>query len=138
MQEFKFWGMKIPEFTMGYGLLLIVWATVVSVVSESQSITSWIPSFMGVPILISGILAKVNPERRKVWMHIAVLFGLLSFLGGLDFLRGFGAEGGPFAKPYAGASKLMLLVTGGIYTLGCVKSFIWARKNRESESSTEP
>ena len=137
MQEFKFLGVRMPEFTMGYGVFLILWATLVSVVSESQSITSWIPSFMGAPILISGILAKVNPERRKVWMHIAVFFGLLSFLGGLDFLRGFSADGGPFAKPYAGASKLMLLVTGGVYTLGCVKSFIWARKDRESNASSE-
>ena len=137
MQEFKFLGLKIPEFTIGYGLFLIIWGTVVSIVSESTSITSWIPSFMGAPILVSGILAKVNPERRKVWMHIAVFFGLLSFLGGFDFFKGFMAEGGPFAKPYAGSSKLMLLVTGGVYTLGCVKSFIWARKNREQGPSSE-
>ena len=137
VKEFKVFNLTIEKFSLFYGVFLILWATVVSVVSESQSITSWIPSFMGAPILISGILAKVNPERRKVWMHIAVFFGLLSFLGGLDFLRGFMAEGGPFAKPYAGASKLMLLVTGGVYTLGCVKSFIWARKDRESNAPSE-
>ena len=131
MQEYKFLGLKIPALTIGYGVFLVVWAAAVSIISESQSITSWIPSFMGAPILISGILATVNPERKKIWMHIAVFFGLLSFLGGLDFLRGFGADGGPFEKPLAGASKLMLLVTGAIYTLGCVKSFIWARKNAE-------
>ena len=131
MKDFRFLGLKISAFTVAYGVLLIVWAAVVSVVSESKSITSWIPSFMGAPILISGILATVNPARNKIWMHIAVFFGLLAFLGGLDFLRGFGAEGGPFEKPYAGASKLMLLITGAVYTMGCVKSFIWARKNRE-------
>ncbi len=129
MKEFTFLRMKIDDVTIGYGVFLITWAAVVSIASNSESFTSWIPSFMGLPILISGILTKVKPERKKVWMHIAVVFGLLSLLGGLDFMRGFGAEGGPFAKPFAGASKLMLLVTGAVYTLGCVKSFIWARKN---------
>ncbi len=28
----------------------------------------------------------------------------------------------------------MLLVTGGLYTMTCVRSFIWARKNQMSES----
>ena len=84
---------------------------------------------MGLPILLSGLLAKMKPNQKKIWMHIAVLFGLLCFLGGVDFFRGLASEEGPFAKPAAGASKLMLFVTGGVYTFACVRSFIWARKN---------
>ena len=129
--EFRFLGMTIPVYTIGYGLFLIIWATIVSIVAESKSFTSWIPAMIGLPIFISGLLAKFKPQQKKVWMHVAVVFGLLAFLGGLDFFRGITAEGGPFAKPAAGASKLLLFLTGGIYTFGCVKSFIWARKNQE-------
>ena len=81
--------------------------------------------------LLGGILAKLNPKRRKLWIHIAVEIGVLSFLIGLDFFRGFTVEGGPFAKPYVGASKLILLIIGGLYTSICIKAFIEARKNRE-------
>ena len=128
-KEFTFLGMSIPVYTIGYGLFLVIWATVVSMLVESKSITSWIPAMMGVPVLISGLLAKMKPQQRKIWMHVAVFFGLLCFLGGLDFFRGMASEEGPFAKPAAGASKLMLFITGGIYTYACVRSFIWARKN---------
>ena len=129
--EFKFLGMTVPKFAIFYGAFLIIWATAISVGVGSKSFTSWIPAMMGTPILISGLLAQAKPNQRKLWMHIAVLFGLLAFLGGGDFFRGFAKDGGPFAKPAAGASKLMLFITGAIFTFACVKSFIWARKNRE-------
>ena len=124
--KFTFMGAEMPNFAAAYGIFLIVWATFFSIVFES--ITSWIPAMIGAPILISGLLAKINSARSKLWMHIAVIFGLFAFLGGLDFFRGFAADGGPFANVVAGTSKLMLAVTGAIFVLGCVKSFIWARK----------
>ena len=128
-KEFTFLGLTIPIYTIGYGLFLILWATIVSIMVQSKSITSWIPAMMGFPILLSGVITKIKPNQRKFWMHIAVFFGLLCFLGGVDFFRGMASEEGPFAKPAAGASKLMLFFTGGIYTFACVRSFIWARKN---------
>ena len=128
--KFTFMGAEMPNFAAAYGIFLIMWATFFSIVFESESITSWIPAMIGAPILISGLLAKINSARSKLWMHIAVIFGLFAFLGGLDFFRGFAADGGPFANVVAGASKLMLAVTGAIFVLGCVKSFIWARKAR--------
>ena len=121
--------MSIPKFTITYGVFLIVWATAISIGVGSKSFTSWIPSIMGAPILISGFLAKSNPAKRKLWMHIAVTFGLLCFLGGFRFFKGMGSEAGLFGKPKAASSQLMLLVTGALYTLTCVRSFIWARKN---------
>ena len=124
-------GQSMPRITIGFGAFLIAWGVIISLVSKSDSITSFFPSLLGLPILISGIMAQKVPEKRKLWMHIAVIFGLFAFLGGLDFFRGFAADGGPFANLVAGASKLMLAITGAIFVLGCVKSFIWARKARE-------
>ena len=105
---------------------LIVWGIVVSVVSRSQSDAS-LAIIDGCAILLGGILAKLNPKRRKLWIHIAVEIGVLSFLIGLDFFRGFTVEGGPFAKPYVGASKLILLIIGGLYTSICI-NIHWAQE----------
>ena len=85
--KFTFLGAEMPNFAAAYGIFLIVWATFFSIVFESESITSWIPAMIGAPILISGLLAKINSARSKLWMHIAVIFGLFAFLGGLDFFR---------------------------------------------------
>ena len=116
----------MARLTIGYGALLVLWGAVFSIGSES--ITSWIPSMIGAPILLSGVLAEVKPGWRKAVMHVAVLFGLLAFLGGFRFFAALGSEGGLFGKPKAAASQLMLLVSGGLYTLAAVRSFIAARK----------
>ena len=125
--EFKFFGLTIPKLTMGYGLLLIAWGASFSV--GSDSITSWIPAFLGLPIFASGLLCVLLPNKKKVWIHIAVSFGLLAFLGGFRFFSALGSEAGLFGSPKAAASQLMLLVTGGVYTWVCVRSFIAARKD---------
>lgn len=128
-------GQSIPTITISYGTFLLLWGIIISQISDTNSFTSYIPSILGIPLLLSGILAKKFPEKRKLWMHIAATFGLICALGGLDFLRGFFSEGGPFELPAAGASKLMLLVTGSVYTYICIQSFIWFRKNKEEIES---
>lgn len=120
----------LPNLTTGYGAMLILWGIVVSILSESDSITSYFPSMLGAPILISGILATRNPEKRKLWMHIAVTFGLLCALGGTRFFMVM-SDG----LNYASSSMLMLLVTGSAYTFLCVRSFIEARKSGALEAT---
>ena len=114
----------LPNLTTGYGAMLVLWGVTVSILSESDSITSYFPSMLGAPILLSGILATRNPEKRKFWMHIAVTFGLLCALGGTRFFMVM-SDG----LNYASSSMLMLLVTGSAYTFLCVRSFIEARKS---------
>ena len=46
-------------------------------VSESNSVTSFVPSLIGIPLLVSGILAMKIPEKRALWMHISATVGLL-------------------------------------------------------------
>ena len=114
----------LPNLTTGYGAMLVLWGVAISILSESDSITSYFPSMLGAPILLSGILATRNPEKRKFWMHIAVTFGLLCALGGTRFFMVM-SDG----LNYASSSMLMLLVTGSAYTFLCVRSFIEARKS---------
>lgn len=125
-EQFTVGGQSIPNITTGYGAFLVVWGVVISLVSGSESITSYFPSLLGLPLLISGVLANKIPEKRKLWMHIAATFGLLCAIGGTRFFMVM-SEG----INYASGSMLMLLVTGSIYTYICVQSFIHARKARE-------
>ena len=113
----------MPDLTLGYGLFLVVWGVAVSILSSSESLTSYFPSFLGVPIALSGWMAKSNPDKRKLWMHIAVTFGLFCALGGTRFFMVMG-DGLDFAS----GSMLMLFLTGSAYTALCVRSFIEARK----------
>ena len=125
-EQFTVGGQSIPNITTGYGAFLVVWGVVISIVSGSESITSYFPSLLGLPLLISGVLANKIPEKRKLWMHIAATFGLLCAIGGTRFFMVM-SDG----INYASGSMLMLLITGSIYTYICVQSFIHARKARE-------
>ena len=117
-------GQSMPRITIGFGTFLIAWGVIVSIMSKSNSITSFFTSLLGLPILVSGIMAQKTPEKRKFWMHIAVVFGLLCALGGTRFFMVM-SDG----ITYASGSMLMLFVTGSIYTFFCVQSFRFARIN---------
>jgi hypothetical protein len=63
-------------------------------------------------------------------MHIVVIFGLIIFLGGLDFIRTL-ISGYAFENLWADISKIMMLLTGLYFLIQCIRSFVFARKNRE-------
>ena len=127
--EFKVFGSSMEKISIFYGLFLVLWGLIISFKSDSNSITSLIPSFFGVPILIFSLLTVKFPEKKKLFMHIVVSFGLIVFIGGLDILRGV-LKDNLFENFYADLSKTMMLFSGLIFTFLCVRSFIFARKNR--------
>ena len=129
-KEFKVMGLTLENLSMYYGLFLIIWGIIVSLISKSDSFTSYIPSFLGLPILIFSYLAIKFDAKKKIYMHIVVLFGLIVFFGGLDFLRSI-LTGSAFENTWADISKLLMLLTGSIFTFLCIKSFIHARKSKE-------
>ena len=128
-KEFKVFNITIESLSVFYGIFLIGWGVVISLISGSSSLTSYIPSFLGVPLFIFSYLAIKFPSKKKILMHIVVIFGLVIFLGGLDFIRTL-AGGAAFENIWADASKIMMLFTGLFFTLQCVRSFIFARRNR--------
>ena len=125
--EFKVFGLNIETFSVFYGSFLIFWGLLVSFISGSNSLTSFIPSFIGLPILIFSNLSIKFTSKKKIFMHIVVLFGLIAFLGGLDFFRSI-LNGTVFQNIWADISKLILLTTGGYFVYQCIRSFIFARK----------
>jgi len=116
----------MPNLTTNYGLFLLSWGLIATYLSEAQSFTSFLPSLLGLALLVSGEMAKI-PEKKKFWMHVAVTFGLIGALGGTRFFMVM-ADG----LNYASSSMLMLFLTGTAYTVLCVRSFIAARKAREA------
>ena len=128
--EFKVADLTMEKLSIYYGLFLILWGVIVSFTSGSGSFTSYIPSILGAPILIFSYLSIKFISKKKMFMHIVVLFGLIIFLGGLDFMRSL-VSGNAFENFYADLSKIMMLITGLFFTYQCIKSFIHARKMRE-------
>ena len=128
--EFKIMGLNMENLSVFYGLFLIFWGIIISFISGSDSLTSYIPSFLGIPILIFAYLSIKFITKKKMLMHIVVLFGLIIFIAGLDFIRSI-ITGVVFENFWADISKLMMLLTGLTFTYQCIRSFIHSRKMRE-------
>ena len=125
--NFQFLGLTVEKISIFYGIFLIIFGIFISLVSDSNSLTSYIPTFFGIPIFAFGYLTMRYPEKKKLFMHIIVLIGLIIFLGGLDFLRSYPNF---FENLWADISKLSLLISGLIFTYINIQSFIFIRKNK--------
>ena len=123
--EFKFLGNNMEKISSYYGAFLIIWGFAVSSLSNSESLTSLIPAFLGILIFVFALFALFIPSKKKLFMHIVVMFGLITFIGGLDLFRNFNSL---FNNFWGDLSKLMMLTTGLFFTYLCIKSFIHARK----------
>ena len=128
-KEYTFLGKNIETISFYYGIFLIFWGFIITMLTKSDSITSLIPSILGVPIFILSYLSIKLTERKKLFMHIVVIFGLITFIGGLDFLRSI-ISLNFFINFWADISKLMMMLTGLFFLILCVQSFIYARKNK--------
>ena len=65
-KEFKVFNLEMERISVFYGLFLIAWGVIISFVSQSDSMTSYIPSFLGLPILLFGYLTlKLNIQTKE-------------------------------------------------------------------------
>ena len=121
--------MNLPVTTIVYGALLIVLGVTGYFMSGMVSVTALIPAFLGIIILVSGVLAQ-KESRRKLFMHIALVFGLLGFLGTASALPSlFTMLGGEeVTRPGAVIGKSVTAILSLIFLIIGVKSFIDARR----------
>ena len=126
-EEFKIFDKNMEKLSILYGLFLILWGIIVSFLSNSVSFTSYIPSYLGILIVIFSFLALKIPNNKKLLMHLVATLGLITVLGGLDLIRLI-LKGSLFVNFWADLSKLMMLVTGSIFVYLCFMSFRFARK----------
>ena len=129
-KEFKAFGKSMEYLSLYYGIFLILWGVLISFFSNSSSMTSYIPSYLGLLISLFSALSIAFPGKKKIYMHIVVLVGLLTALGGLEIVRGI-IKGIVFDNAWADLSKIMMLVTGSYFVYLCIQSFRFARKIRE-------
>ena len=127
---------SITKLSILVGSLLTVLGIVLYFSTGKASVTALIPSFLGIPILVCGVLAK-DEKKRKTVAHIALTLALLGALAG--FGRGlpklFGGDA-TLPKLFGGDATAVaiwgMLVMSGIctlYVIACIRSFIAARKS---------
>ena len=125
--EFTVFGKNIEQLSIYYGFFLFMWGVVISLISGSTSFTSYIPSYIGSVVILFSYLSIKFSNKKKIFMHIVALTGVLIVLGGLDFIR-TAINGKLFNNYWADMSKVMMLITGIIFIYFCFMSFRFARK----------
>lgn len=125
----------MPKVTIGFGLLLCGLSAAVLLLKQEFQLGTWlIPSVVGLPLIVLGLLADLNAASRKHLMHAAVTLALLG--GSVALVQGIrqivqlmvsGKEILPLAAGMIWAMTVLCFAFVGL----CVRSFIAARKARE-------
>ena len=110
------------------GGLLIALGIVVTIVSDSGSVTSLIPAFIGALLLVLGIMATKKPDLRHHLMHAMATVALLAVIGSLGSLIGRGSTG------WALFSQLATIAIAGFLVANSVKAFRNRAKRIAEES----
>ena len=63
--EYTFIGLTMENISLIYGVFLILWGIGISYLSTNNSITSYIPSMLGLPILLFAILTLLIPSKKN-------------------------------------------------------------------------
>lgn len=116
---------------MAFGAALIVVGLVGFFGTGAEHKTALIPAVFGLLLVILGALAR-NPAKRALFMHIAVVVGLLGFLGSISgvvkVIRMLG--GATIERPAAAEAQTAMALLTGLFVAMCVRSFIAARRER--------
>lgn len=128
-EEFRVFGMTVPRIAILNGAMLSAWGVIAYFIqsSNSPSITALIPAFMGMPMLLLGLLSESNTSNRHHYMHACMIVALAMALGGARVVTGFGGM-----SWLAIVSHLLLLQVGISFTIVGIRSFRYARLQRES------
>ncbi len=132
--EFTVLGKNIEQLSIYYGFFLFLWGVIVSLLSGSTSFTSYIPSYIGSVVVLFSYLSIKFTNKKKLFMHIVALTGVLIVLGGLDVIR-TAISGKLFNNYWADMSKIMMLITGVLFVYFCFMSFRYARKMANKETN---
>tara|TARA_B100001250_G_scaffold386217_1_gene382548 strand:- start:99 stop:485 length:387 start_codon:yes stop_codon:yes gene_type:complete len=126
-EEFRVFGMSVSRIAILNGVVLSAWGVIAYFIQSSDppSITALIPAFMGLPMLLLGLLSERNPTNRHHYMHACMVVALIMALGGARVVAGG-------MSWLAIVSHLLLLQVGVSFTIVGIMSFRHARLQRES------
>ncbi len=123
----------MANITIITGIILVIMGVGSYFGTGSGSVTALIPTFFGVPIAALGVVSR-NEKYRMHAMHVAVLLGLIGFLGGAVMgIKGL-ATGKLDERPVAVVMQLVMGVVCLVFVVLCVKSFIDVRKARQAKA----
>ena len=74
---FLFFGRSVPDLAKLLGFILTIFGIAAYIISGQSSITALLPSFMGAPLLLLGILSERMPDARHHLMHASMVLALL-------------------------------------------------------------
>ena len=69
-KEFTVFGITIENISITFGVVLMFWGLMVTLISNSQSFTSLIPTILGLPITILSIFAKKFTDKKKMFYYL--------------------------------------------------------------------
>ena len=110
------------------GGILVVWGLVVTGLSDSNSATSLIPTFVGVVFLFLGIAGSKKPDLNHHFMHASAALSLLATLGSLGSLIGRGSTG------WALFAQLATSIICAVFLVSAIQPFKLARAARLQNS----
>jgi hypothetical protein len=123
----------VAPIAITFGALLTALGGVLLILAEKKSATAFIPGYVGIALIVLGLVAR-NDKARMHAMHIAALLAALGLVGGvvmgiLSFVRDRPATvwGGSFG---------MAVLCGAFLGL-CVQSFIAARRARRQNNPSQ-
>tara|TARA_Y100001970_G_scaffold122182_1_gene151446 strand:+ start:2481 stop:2900 length:420 start_codon:yes stop_codon:yes gene_type:complete len=131
-KEFTVLGKNIEQLSIYYGFFLFLWGIIISFVSNSSSFTSYIPSYIGCVVILFSYLSIKFTNKKKLFMHIVALTGVIIVFGGLDIIR-TAMNSELFDNYWADVSKIMMLFTGALFVYFCFMSFRFVRKIANKE-----
>ena len=126
--EFTVSGLTIPRIAIYEGAILVLWGIAAYIISGQSSITAMIPSFMGAPLMILGLLSEKIPDMRHHLMHASMVMALLMVLGGARVVADFSDM-----SNLAISSHIILILVGVTFMVCGIMSFRAARLAREAE-----
>jgi len=122
----------MPSTSIACGTLLVligILGYINGVMTNHESITALIPAFVGIVLLLLGILARKSEGMRKHLMHVAVVVALLGFLASAGRLL---SKLGDLSYSAAVVSQVSMALVCLLFVILAVKSFIDARRRNET------
>jgi uncharacterized membrane protein len=121
----------MAKVSIAFGIILIILGLVSYFGISSESITALIPAFLGIPVLVLGIIA-LNEKYLKHSMHAVAVLMLLGFGGTVSglfkFFRMLGGES--FERPSAITVQSIMALLCLVFLVLAVISFIDARRGK--------
>lgn len=109
------------------GSALAVLGVLSYVIAGFESPTALIPTFLGLPIAVCGKLTLKKPEKAVIFMHIAVLFAAILFLGSASRIPTLEEFGSIKSVSIWVAAILSFILLGAF-----VQSFLKARQAKKA------